>query len=236
MVSPLPVVASKRTLTTAICNALIQRYTRAELESVLPEELRLDWRRAGAAEPGQAETKRDLITGYIQDWSITRLVSLAQQLSTYAEICKLNQEQLASLAKAYEQGDGVQGSTNNLIFASTGPKPDLVLRDAVSNDIEVIANGDTCLIYDQPLPAGGLKFSDLVAWWAAHASCPSVLDTRASRGTSISGWSRRSRTHQRFCCSGPTTHASGTTRTSLRLCRRSISTTTRSTSELAGHP
>lgn len=174
-VSPLPVVASKRTLTTAICNALIQRYTRAELDSVLPEELRLDWRRA-EAEPDQAETKRDLITGYIEDWSIAQLASLAQQLSTYAEIYQLNQEQLASLVKAYEQGDGVQGKTKNLIFASTGPKPDLVLRDAVSNDIEVVANGDTCLIYDQPLPAGGLKFSDLVAWWAAHPSCPPGLD------------------------------------------------------------
>lgn len=104
------------------------------------------------------------------------MASLARQLSTYSDIYKLNQEQLASLAEAYEQGDGVQGSTKNLIFASTGPKPDLVLRDAVSNDIEVVAHGDTCLIYDQPLPAGGLKFSDLAAWWAAHPSCPPDLD------------------------------------------------------------
>ena len=174
-VNPLPAVASKRTLTAAICDALIQRYTRAELASVLPEELRLKWRRAGA-EPDQADTKRDIITGYIEDWSIAQLASLAQRLSTYADIYKLNQEQLASLVKAYEEGDGVQGSTKNLIFASTGPKPDLVLRDAVSNDIEVVANGDTCLIYDLPLPAGGLKFSDLVAWWAAHPSCPPDLD------------------------------------------------------------
>lgn len=151
-VNPLPAVASKRTLTAAICDSLIQRYTRASLESVLPEELRLEWQRAGA-EPGQADTKRDLITGYIEDWSIAQLASLAQQLSTYADIYKLNQEQLASLVEAYEQGEGVQGRTKNLIFASIGPKPDLVLRDAVSNDIEVVANGDTCSIYDQPLPA-----------------------------------------------------------------------------------
>jgi hypothetical protein len=42
-VKPLPAVASKRTLTTAICDALMQRYTRAALESVLPEELKLEW-------------------------------------------------------------------------------------------------------------------------------------------------------------------------------------------------
>lgn len=71
-VNPLPAVASKRTLTAAICNALIDRYTRAALESVLPEELRLEWRRDGA-EPGHAETKRDLITGYIEDGSAARI-------------------------------------------------------------------------------------------------------------------------------------------------------------------
>jgi very-short-patch-repair endonuclease len=174
-VNPLPPVASMRTLTAAICDALIQRYTRAALASVLPEELRLEWRRDGAG-PDQAETKRDLIAGYIEDWPLAQLASLARRLSTYADIYQLNQEQLASLVNAYEQGDGVQGRTKNLIFASPGPKPDLVLRDAVSNDIEVVANGDTCLIYDQPLPDGGLKFSDLVAWWAAHPSCPSDLD------------------------------------------------------------
>lgn len=174
-VNALPAVASKRTFTAAICDALIQRYTRVALESVLPEELRLEWRRDGAG-PGEAETKRDLITGYIEEWSVAQLASLARRLSTYADIYRLNQEQLASLVNAYEQGDGVQGRTKNLIFASIGPKPDLVLRDAVSNDIEVVANGDACLIYDRPLPDGGLKFSDLVAWWAAHPSCPSDLD------------------------------------------------------------
>ncbi|MFT4084084.1 MAG: hypothetical protein QM638_16020 [Nocardioides sp.] len=174
-VKPLPSVASKRTLTAAICDALIQRYTRAALASVLPEELKLEWRRS-TGQPDQAETKRDLITGYIEDWSIAELATLARKLSTYADIYQLNQEQLAALVNAYDQGDGVQGRTKNLIFASTGPKPDLVLRDAVSNDIEIVANGDTCLIYDQPLPEGGLKFSDLANWWATHPSCPSDLE------------------------------------------------------------
>jgi very-short-patch-repair endonuclease len=174
-VKPLPAVASKRTLTTAICDALMQRYTRAALESVLPEELKLEWRRGGG-QPDQAETKRDLITGYIEDWSLADLASLARRLSTYADIYQLHQEQLASLVNAYEQGDGVLGKTKNLIFASTGPKPDLVLRDAVSNDIEIVANGDTCLIYDQPLPDGGLRFDHLAAWWATHPSCPPNLD------------------------------------------------------------
>lgn len=177
-VSPLPPVASKRTFTKAICSALTDRYSRIELESVLPEELRLEWSRTGA-DPGQADTKADLVKGYVEDWSIAGLASLARQLSTYADIYEVNQEQLASLVKVYEQGEGVQGKTKNLIFASTGPKPDLVLRDAVSNDVEVVANADSCLIYDQPLPGDGLKFSNLVAWWAAHPSCPPELEVTA---------------------------------------------------------
>ena len=128
-VKPLPAVASRRTLTTAICEALL-RYTRAELESVLPEELQLEWRR-DECQPSQAETKRALITGYIDDWSAAELAAFARRLSTYPDIFRLHQEQLASLVNAYEQGDGVLGKTKNLIFASTGPKPDLVLRDPV---------------------------------------------------------------------------------------------------------
>jgi very-short-patch-repair endonuclease len=174
-VKPLPAVASKRTLTAAICEALLGRYTRVELESVLPEELNLEWRRDGSQRT-QAETRRDLITGYIDDWSVAELAAFARRLSTYPDIFQLHQGQLAALVNAYEQGDGVRGKTKNLIFASTGPKPDLVLRDAVSNDIEIVANGDTCLIFDQPLPDGGLKFSDLVTWWSAHPSCPPDLD------------------------------------------------------------
>lgn len=174
-VTPLPPVASKRTFTAAICDALMRRYTRVELEVVLPDELGLAWRRDEAS-PTEAQTKRDLITGYIADWSTTQLAALALRLSTYADIYQLNQEQLARLVNVHDQGDGVRGKTKNLIFASTGPKPDLVLRDAVSNDIEVVAHSDSCLIYDQELPHGGLKFSDLVSWWAVHPSCPPDLD------------------------------------------------------------
>jgi hypothetical protein len=174
-VKPLPAVASKRTFTAAICEALLSRYTGAELESVLPEELKLEWRRDGS-QCSQAETKRDLITGYIADWSVAELAAFARRLSAYPDIFQLHQEQLAALVNAYEQGDGLLGKTKNLIFASTGPKPDLVLRDAVSNDIEIVATGDTCLIYDHPLPDGGLKFNNLATWWATHPSCPPDLD------------------------------------------------------------
>lgn len=175
-VKPLPPVASKRTLTEAICEALIGRYTRTQLNSVLPEELGLRWNRDGDP-PERDGTKRELITGYLADHSLEELASLARRLSTYADIYQPHQDLLASVVASYDRVDGVSGKTKNLIFASIGPKPDLVLRDAVNNDVEIVANSDSCLIYDQPLPDGGLTFNHLAAWWAAHPSCPPDLDS-----------------------------------------------------------
>lgn len=61
-----------------------------------------------------------------------------------------------------EQG-GVQGSIKNLIFAANGPKPEIVLADAINNDIRIVKNEQYCLVYDQPIPERGLLWKDLVA-------------------------------------------------------------------------
>lgn len=63
---------------------------------------------------------------------------------------------------------GVQGTVKNLIFAANGPKPEIVLRDAVNNDIQIVRNEQYCLVYDRHLPERGLLWKDLVAWWQAH--------------------------------------------------------------------
>lgn len=62
--------------------------------------------------------------------------------------------------------DGVSGRAKNLIFAADGPKPELVLEDAVNNDVRIVANAQFCLIYEDPIPTGGLLWKNLVAWWA----------------------------------------------------------------------
>ncbi|WP_239393595.1 hypothetical protein [Frankia sp. CiP3] len=62
---------------------------------------------------------------------------------------------------------GVRGEVRNLIFASTGPKPKIVLRDAIDNVVEVVENGQFCLYYDRPVSEGGLMWSELVDWWSA---------------------------------------------------------------------
>lgn len=60
-------------------------------------------------------------------------------------------------------------AVKNIIFASNGPKPEIILADALNNDIEVVRNGEFCLIYNQAVPNHGLTWKDLVTWWAKTA-------------------------------------------------------------------
>lgn len=60
---------------------------------------------------------------------------------------------------------GVDGELKNLIFAAVGPKPRIVLRDAIQNVIEIVEGADRCLVYDRPLMPNGLTWGDLLAWW-----------------------------------------------------------------------
>lgn len=63
-------------------------------------------------------------------------------------------------------GSGVRGSMKNLIFAAVGPKPEIVLDDAVNNDLRIVRNEQYCLVYDRPLAAHGLTWAELTAWWS----------------------------------------------------------------------
>lgn len=62
---------------------------------------------------------------------------------------------------------GVSGRPKNLIFASRGRKPEIGFADAINNDIVVLSGEENCLIYDRPIGATGLLWSELVAWWTA---------------------------------------------------------------------
>jgi len=62
---------------------------------------------------------------------------------------------------------GVDGEMKNLIFAANGPKPRIVLRDAVNNVIDVTENAEYCLVYNRPLSEQGLSWRELTAWWSS---------------------------------------------------------------------
>jgi very-short-patch-repair endonuclease len=56
------------------------------------------------------------------------------------------------------------GRPKNLIFASP-TKPDIRFRDAINNDIEIVENADSVLVYDRPIGADGIRWRDLQTWW-----------------------------------------------------------------------
>jgi very-short-patch-repair endonuclease len=62
---------------------------------------------------------------------------------------------------------GVSDTVKNLIFASNGFKPEIVLDDALSNKIKIVRNEQNCLVYERPIKRTGLLWIDLVDWWSA---------------------------------------------------------------------
>ncbi|MFI6816103.1 hypothetical protein ACIBG7_27115 [Nonomuraea sp. NPDC050328] len=72
---------------------------------------------------------------------------------------------------------GVDGELKNIIFASKGPKPEIVLRDAINNLVEITKNAEHCLFYDRPLSDTGLSLADLTDWWRAINHLSASLDT-----------------------------------------------------------
>lgn len=171
-----PVKLSMRTLGHAIEDALIETYKRAELETVLPDELDLTW--AQDSLPSESETKRTLIAGYMDGWGLPQMASLARRLIAEHAVNDLLADDLRELLRMYDAGGGVAGPTKNLIFAANGPKPQIVLRDAVNNDIAIVKNAEHCLVYEDPVPPEGLTFTHLVTWWRKQEQLAEMVPDR----------------------------------------------------------
>ncbi len=78
--------------------------------------------------------------------------------------------------RVYPTTLGVGNNVKNLIFAATGPKPEIIFSDSVSNDIEIVKNADYCLIYDRPIKSHGLLWKELVDWWREREQLNEELD------------------------------------------------------------
>jgi hypothetical protein len=75
---------------------------------------------------------------------------------------------------------GVAGRPKNIIFASS-IKPDLRFSDAINNDVEIVSHVDEVLVFDRPIPADGLRWRDLQAWWAEKQNLePTERETKVS--------------------------------------------------------
>jgi hypothetical protein len=109
-----------------------------------------------------------------------------------ARLTKLPLEHLRELAGrvAAELGDtalaerlagsgprGVDGELKNIIFASAGPKPRIVMIDALNNIIDIVENRNSCLVYDRAFLRPGLTWAELTEWWAGkHCSADPARD------------------------------------------------------------
>ena len=118
-------------------------------------------------EPGTEEeaysSKRSYVRNRIITKSLSDLVDLGEKLlERYPNV-----EDLSNIVYLFKaQAGGVSGDIKNLIFAADGPKPELVLADALNNTIEIVENAEYCLVYNLPIPRSGLLWQDLVEWWA----------------------------------------------------------------------
>ncbi len=122
------------------------------------------------AAPGEDpfRSKRLYVSARLTDKSLPDLMTLSRRLLAEWDDPVLQVMIDASGAR------GVGGEMKNLIFASTGPKPRIVLRDAINNIVEVVENSEFCLYYDRPLGDGGLSWSDLVQWWAQNLNTTNI--------------------------------------------------------------
>lgn len=153
-------------------------YTRSVLETVLADELQLPWTNTDCKPSDGDYTKREVIRAYTEGWDLPRLVGLARRIVDELDLPDPVLTDLTALLTEYDRGGGVGAPAKNLIFAANGPKPELVLRDAVNNDIEIVRNGEYCLVYEQPIPADGLSYGRLIEWWRERQTFAANMSAR----------------------------------------------------------
>ncbi|MBW4705172.1 hypothetical protein [Micromonospora sp. RL09-050-HVF-A] len=121
-------------------------------------------------EPGKPseayDGKKWYVRRRIKSWELHRLVVLGGRV-----LDDFRSEELEELMRRCGTR-GVAGDFKNLIFAANGPKPEIVLRDAVNNQVEIVKNAQFCLVYDRVLPNEGLSWAALVSWWSESQGRP----------------------------------------------------------------
>jgi very-short-patch-repair endonuclease len=147
----------------------------------------------GKPQPKSIQNERISVLDYLQeiglgDWPDERFCMFIErivhpevqqpdtQIQLVAQFNSLLQQDLFELRQEDSQGGlpvykvrrkeiGVDGQPKYIIFASKGPKPDIIINDAVNMVIRVVRFGDQCLVYDEPPPHGDLTWQMLVVWW-----------------------------------------------------------------------
>jgi hypothetical protein len=107
-------------------------------------------------------SKRRYVDARVRRKTLAELLPVAEKIAA-----EHDDRVLAHLLALASGTGGVRGELKNLIFAPLGgPKPKIVLADALNNDLELTENSGGCLVYDRPLAESGLTWRQLTAWWA----------------------------------------------------------------------
>ncbi|TSE15701.1 hypothetical protein B1A87_007090 [Arthrobacter sp. KBS0703] len=159
-----------KTLRSAIAGALSE----AKAYEVAEECIRYGLELAGESEDPWSGKSR-YVEKKLNGLTLDELISLGHKVHEDYPSDEL--EHLLTLVGA----GGVAGELKNLIFAADGPKPRIVLRDAVNNDIQIVEHADRCLVYDRALPPEGLTWRALVAWWAKTEKVPDDAEPEVAR-------------------------------------------------------
>lgn len=70
--------------------------------------------------------------------------------------------------KVYRKNN-VCGNMKNLVFAPLGKKPDIVIDDAIGNELKIVGDTNNCLLYNFEPNSDGLSWKTLVRWWEPRA-------------------------------------------------------------------
>lgn len=104
-----------------------------------------------------------IVAGVLSKYPVSHFPEDVQQRKQ--ELYDGFREVIARIEEHHQGVGGVQGEIKNLIFAANGPKPELVLTDATTNTIRIVANEEYCLVYNRNISERGLLWGELVDWW-----------------------------------------------------------------------
>lgn len=108
-------------------------------------------------------SKRGYVRRRIKHRNQGQLLDIADGVLSHIE-----DPDLRFVVDALRSADGPRskfGAPKNLVFASTGPKHEIVLTDALDNDMALVENAGFHLMYADPIGDSGLSWRQLVAWW-----------------------------------------------------------------------
>lgn len=117
-------------------------------------------------------SKRGYVHGRVDTLDIDAMVAMAVRI-----LEELDDPQLSAMVERCRTG-GVAGTVKNVIFGSTN-KPDLVLEDALVNNVALL-NPEAALFYNDGIPEEGLSWRVLVNSLMPEEAATSALDAARS--------------------------------------------------------